>query len=199
MIAGDTIGRWTLQHRIRRPGRAVWSCLCACGAQAEVLETNLRRGLTRSCGCAKRTRRGQSRSRPYTLWRAMLARCYLPKNKRYDRYGARGIVVCDRWRNSFDAFLADMGEPPPGLTLERRDNDGNYEPGNCIWATRTAQARNRASTKLTASDVGRIRAICAAGVAQAKVARGLGISKSHVSAIIHGRTWAPNAPDREAA
>ena len=79
----------------------------------------------------------------YTSWQAMKQRCYYPKHKDYANYGGRGITVCDRWQNSFANFIADMGERPKGLTLERRDTNGNYEPTNCYWATASEQMINR--------------------------------------------------------
>ena len=79
----------------------------------------------------------------YKSWRAMIERCYDENNASYSRYGARGISVCDRWRNSYDDFIADMGFRPDGMTLDRRDNEGSYEPGNVRWATKKQQDRNR--------------------------------------------------------
>jgi hypothetical protein len=84
-----------------------------------------------------------TRTAGYNSWLAMKQRCYYPKHKDYANYGGRGITVCDRWRNSFPNFIADMGERPDGLTLERRDTHGNYEPTNCYWATHKEQVSNR--------------------------------------------------------
>ena len=89
-----------------------------------------------------RYRHGMARSKLYGVWSAMLARCRNPNVDAYKNYGGRGITVCERWQ-LFDNFHADMGEPPAGMTLERRDNDGPYDPSNCIWASRKDQSRNQ--------------------------------------------------------
>lgn len=87
---------------------------------------------------------GLSQTRTYEAWKHMIQRCTNPHAKHFSYYGGRGITVCERWLSSFENFLADMGERPPGLTLDRYpDNDGNYEPDNCRWATWTQQAANR--------------------------------------------------------
>lgn len=90
----------------------------------------------------------KSRSSEYRIWAGMLNRCYNPNVRNYPRYGGRGIEVCSRWRHSFATFFADMGSRPKGLSLERKNNGGSYEPGNCMWASSSAQARNRRSSRL---------------------------------------------------
>jgi hypothetical protein len=133
-----------------------WFCLCECGESRVICGTSLVRGLTRSCGCLQRessaktgklnSRHGLSKTQEYASWNAMIQRCYNSKLDCWDRYGGRGITVCERWRNSFEAFLADMGtRPSPRHSIERDDTDGNYEPGNCRWATCKEQQRNRST------------------------------------------------------
>lgn len=147
--AGTRFGRLTVE-RDRQRGEAKLVCRCDCGASTNALFGNLRKGHTTSCGCAFRdaiTTHGMAgsatRNRTYVAWQNMIARCY-GRNPRYVAdYSGRGITVCEQWRASFEAFLADMGEAPAGLTLDRIDNDGNYEPGNCRWADRKTQKHNQ--------------------------------------------------------
>ena len=139
-------------------------CSCECGSPSKAYSLlNLRAGNTESCGCLQRervaaaaTKHGKARAnglrtRIYRIWTGMKERCCNPTCKSYDSYGGRGIKVCDRWKNSFQAFLEDMGDPPSDLhTLDRCDNEGDYEPGNCRWATYEEQMNNkRTSTLIT--------------------------------------------------
>jgi hypothetical protein len=154
---GDTIGHLTIINDARRSGRRAWLCRCVCGNEHVVAKINL--GSVKSCGCrrnidigrAKRTHghtAGRKLSPTFISWLAMRNRCYNETNERYPTYGAVGVVVCDQWLNSFEAFLADMGERPCGKTIDRYPNrDGNYEPDNCRWATPSQQAANRRPMK----------------------------------------------------
>ena len=157
---GDRYGRLTvvaeIESRIARSKRRthryrIVRCQCACGALADVSLTHLRSGGTASCGCLGKknaTRHGKRYTPTYEIWKTMRQRCVNPRNRKFRLYGGRGISVCDRWLNSFVSFLEDMGERPEGCSIDRINNDGNYEPGNCRWATRTQQARNTRQTTL---------------------------------------------------
>lgn len=155
-LTGMKFGRLTVVERSgsKRGSGVLWNCACECGRIQTAITAELRNGHVRSCGCLMRdisrekaTRHGKSQTPAYKVWCGMIERCTNPGNTFFKDYGARGITVCDRWKD-FSAFLADMGERPPGLTLDRRDNDRGYEPGNCRWATKTTQARNTRTTVL---------------------------------------------------
>lgn len=159
-LTGMQFGRLTVlgSYRCPKDGKTKWRCICACGKEKLAPGHHLKQGQLKSCGClnsevtAQRNRNnakhGMWQSKEFALWTGMLARCYNPKHENYHRYGGRGIVVCDEWRNSFPAFFAHMGKrPSPDSTLEREDNDGPYAPGNVKWASKTEQANNRRNTR----------------------------------------------------
>ncbi len=130
---------------------AYWNCRCECGKDHVVAGRALRNGSIQSCGCTKVAANRMSRSSEYRVWHDMKRRCYDTKRRDYKYYGGRSIAVCERWRSSFVNFFADMGPKPfPGATIERIDNDGNYEKSNCKWATQEEQKKNtRKVRKLT--------------------------------------------------
>lgn len=145
-ITGQQFGKLTAVEPHHRTDRGWWWLVrCNCGIKKVYKLTKLTEGRVRSCGCDKHPMKWGVRSThpSYRSWAAMLTRCYNPKATGYENWGGRGITVCQRWRASFGAFLADMGERPKGYSLDRINPDGNYTPSNCRWATYRQQTANR--------------------------------------------------------
>lgn len=162
-LRGKRFGRLNVvSYAGRKKHNGCWNVVCECGTEKCVRADHLIEGATVSCGCRRDENAGYSRrthgmtnSSEYKVWEAMIARCRNPNNKSFEDYGKRGIDVCDRWRNSFTCFIADMGmRPSSAHSIDRIDNNGNYDPSNCQWATRTQQARNtRRNRMLTLNGV----------------------------------------------
>lgn len=155
-LAGKKFGSLVVieQNGRSKGGSVMWLCDCDCGVRKTVRGSHLIRGSITSCGCNRRlsvalaaTKHGHASGRQpsstYNSWVRMIDRCTNEHNNRFPRYGGRGIKVCERWKK-FENFLADLGEKPDkALSIDRINNDGDYEPGNCRWATASEQARNR--------------------------------------------------------
>lgn len=198
-LSGRQFGAWNVVRLAeRKRGGSVYECVCKCGTIRLVHRSNLVAGKTQSCGCEKaakiaekRTTHGHSRSinkpasKVYNCWSSMIDRCSNPRNSAYDRYGGRGIIVCERWK-SFENFLADMGNPYAWQSIDRINVNGNYEPDNCRWASDKQQARNTRRTKFTEQMVTEIRA---GKIGVAEAINMTGCSRSAYYMAKRGNNW----------
>jgi len=190
-LPGDKYNRLTLLSEV--PGQTVqaswryWLCLCDCGTTKPVGLNHLRGGRSKSCGCllseilSEGRTHGMDGTRTHTIWTSIIQRCTNQNYRRWGDYGGRGITLCSEWRNSFEAFLRDMGECPDGLSIDRINNDLGYSPDNCRWATATQQARNQRSNRLVSY---RGRNICLAEAAEVA-----GLPYDRVSARLNQLAW----------
>jgi len=208
-LTGLRVNRLTviLPVGTRPPGfKMFWLCVCDCPERNTVIVASdkLRSGHTQSCGCKgaegrlrASTKHGHARkgknTSEYTTWINAKHRCNDPIYEHYERYGGRGISMCERWLNSFENFLADMGtKPTPKHSLDRINNDGNYEPRNCRWATHRIQMKNRdkpSNTLLTAEIVSEIKRRLRAGESQQSIADLYSVTQTTISRINLGKRW----------
>lgn len=179
-MIGRKFTRWTIISYSHKKGpHHFWNCLCDCGNTGTIQQGSLGKR-SFSCGCLRKeiarevnTTHGQSKTLLHDVWTRMKQRCENPATEHFDRYGGRGIKVCERWQ-SFENFYADMGAGwKKGLTIDRRDNDGNYEPSNCRWATHREQAANRSTSIMIDTPWGPMTC--------AEAGRRIGITKSSMA------------------
>ena len=202
LTVGQVFGRLQIVEMLRTrgskeaPGSLICRCQCQCGGTASIVGPSIASGKTNSCGCIRRevsrasriaalTTHGMVNTPTWLSWKSMTARCGNPNATDYERYGGRGISVCHEW-GSFETFYRDMGNRPPGKSLDRIDTNGNYEPGNCRWATSAQQQQNRRNNKLDWDTVREIRSLCLPSV---QISAMFGVSDSMVGLIRRNKVW----------
>jgi hypothetical protein len=183
-LSGQVFGDLTVLTRYQdntEYGVIQWACVCSCGQITTVLGMNLKSGRTKSCGC-KRVKHGLSHTPEYDTWTGMKQRCFNPETEGYSRYGGRGITVCERWKDSVENFIQDMGpRPGPEYSIERKEVDGDYEPNNCYWATMDIQQNNRRNNLVFTHD-GQTRTL-------AQWSRHLGIPYTRLHTRLFVKKW----------
>jgi hypothetical protein len=191
-IAGETFGSLAVLRSVPGGRRIRYAVRCSCGVEFEIDKRHILNSGVRSCRSCSRMTHGHTRggkSAAYSSWASMIGRCETPSAGGYKNYGGRGIRVCARW-HSFEDFLADMGEPPYRMSIDRFPNkDGDYGPDNCRWATQSQQMRNTRNTRLTA-EIARIaldRMI--GGETMQAVANSLGVTLGCVMSLRYGGSW----------
>lgn len=207
-LVGEKFHRLTVERMIYEPKKDTKAeCLCDCGGKAVVTAYNLRSGNTKSCGClareqsarqgrrsahkmiAARRKHGMSKTPTYTAWCDARKRCYRKQNSHYHLYGGRGIKMHLEWKDSFDAFFRDMGACPKGMTLDRIDVNGDYEPKNCRWISMSEQSRNTRRSVATWEIVKEIREAYKQGETGPSLAKRFNMSRSNVYMITGHHTW----------
>ena len=190
---GERFGRLIVNAQHRAGRRTVVECSCDCGSSLTARVDGMVSGRVVSCGCQRKdsTRtHGMTGTQIHRTWITIVHRCHSPGSKDYPRYGGRGIRVCDRWRDSFEAFLADMGERPSQRhSIDRIGNDRGYEPGNCRWATVGQQARNKRGVKLNEVSVSIMRHLHRRGCKVADIADAFEVNRDTANDAILGKTW----------
>lgn len=190
---------WTIVSELPSDrGNRMVLARCTCGTEKRVRARHIETGASIGCRRCAETVHGHAkvngRSSPtYTSYVKMIDRCTNPKNDAWHNYGGRGIVVCQRWLDSFENFLADMGVRPPGTSIDRIDNSGHYEPGNCRWATVAEQRHNMRTNVLTVALVNEIRGRVEHGETQASLHRRFGLSRTLIASVVHRKAW-PSVP-----
>lgn len=154
-LTGMKFSKWLVLkwHSRSKARQSLWLCRCECGTEKPVAGQTLVNGTSRSCLTCSLTTHGMSDTPEFRIWKHVIARCCNPNDAAYEDYGERGISVSDEWRSSFEAFFADMGTRPSSAhSIERRNNNGNYEKSNCYWATRSEQQRNKRNNRMLEFD-----------------------------------------------
>jgi len=193
-IAGRRFDGWLVIDRaptIKKPTK--WNCKCDCGVLKAVRLTNLRAGKSRSCGCLGNIGRfthGMSKVPEYNIWKNMIARCIHPSQTSYKNYGGRGIKVCSRWKD-FQNFFDDMGQKPNSkMQLDRKNNDGDYEPSNCRWATNQENSQNTTRSRVNGKQVATIKRLLHEGkLNQTEIAKMFEVGSNIIWSIKHGVSW----------